>query len=175
MSNIIKVVIVCILFIGFTGHIYAARGAAKIDSIPIALDVGYAIPKPITKVTDEEYEILCRIVEAEATDGNIRQKMNVASCVMARVEGKSWENTIKGVVFSHSGSTYQFTPISDGRYYSVKITATTRMAVSNVLRYGKTHSYQYFCSYASYAKENSWHRNHLRYGFKDGEHIYCNP
>lgn len=166
-------IIICILFIGFLGQINAVKGALNIDVVSTALDGGCT--RVSIRLTDEEYEILCRIVEAEATGGNVEQKMNVASCVIARVQSKSWANTIKGVVFEHTGGAWQFTPVSDGRYYTVSITDTTRAAVDNVLQNGKTHNCQFFCSYASYEKKNSWHRNKLKYVFKDGEHVYCNP
>ena len=129
--------------------------------------------KPVYEVSEKEYEILCRIVEAEATGGTVEQKVNVASCIMARVEGSDWENDIESVVFSHSGKCYQFTPISDGRYYSVVISDSTREAVNKVIQDGKTHDCEYFCSYASYEKKNSWHRRCLTFGFRDGEHVYC--
>lgn len=135
--------------------------------------LGVEVLKPVYEVSDEEYEVLCRIVEAEATGGTVKQKMNVASCVMARVESDDWEDDIKSVVFSHSGNAYQFTPISDGRYYKVKITDSTREAVDKVIQDGKTHDCLFFCSYASYERSGSWHRNNLTYVFRDGEHVYC--
>lgn len=128
--------------------------------------------------TEKEYEILCRIVEAEATGGNHEQKMNVASCVLARVESKSWANTIEGVVFEHYGNVYQFTPVSDGRYYSVTIRDSTRKAVDEVLKYGKTHDCTWFCSDDSYKKKDkngnytSYHRKNHTWVFFDGEHHY---
>lgn len=134
--------------------------------------------KDIYEVTEEEYEILCRIVEAEATGGDVVQKANVASCVMARVESEAWANTIKGVVFEHYGSVYQFTPISDGRYYSVTITDSTRQAVNRVISFGKTHDCTWFCSDGSYKKKDkngnytSYHRRHHTWVFFDGEHHY---
>jgi len=124
-------------------------------------------------VTADERAILERIVEAEATGGNVEQKKNVASCVLARVESKEWPNTVEKVVFQNDGRTWQFTPISDRRYYKVKITDSTRKAVNEVLIYGLTHRYTFFCSKKSWEKPNSWHRKALQYGFYDGEHIYC--
>ena len=130
------------------------------------------------EVSEEEYEILCRIVEAEATGGNIEQKKNVCSCVLARVESGKWASTIKGVVFQNDGKTWQFSPISDGRYYTVKITEETRQAVDEILRYGKTHDCHWFCSDGSYNKKDkngkyiSYHRNHHTHAFFDGEHHY---
>ena len=130
------------------------------------------------EVNDEELAILERIVEAEATGGNVEQKMNVASCILARVRSDEWPDTIKEVVFQKTGSTHQFTPIKDGRYYSVKITDETREAVQNVLKNGLTHECLWFCSMQSYEKKDkngkytSWHRKHLEYAFYDDEHVY---
>lgn len=124
-------------------------------------------------IADEEKEILFRIVEAEATGGTITQKMNVASCIIARMESKSWPDTIKGVVFQHNNGVWQFTPLGDGRYYTVAITDSTRHAVDRVLKWGKTHNYLWFCSDESYNSGHSWHRKNLVYdGFFDGEHHY---
>ena len=153
--------------------VYGLKQAELPEKYTRLVLLGVEVLKPVYEVSDEEYEILCRIVEAEATGGTVEQKINVASCVMARVESSDWENDIESVVFSHHGSSYQFTPIVDGRYYTVKITDSTREAVDSVIQNGKTHDCLFFCSYASYEKEGSWHRSALTYVFKDGEHIYC--
>ena len=124
-------------------------------------------------VTDEEREILWHIVEAEATGGNMIQKMNVASCVLARVESKDWPNNIKDVVFQHDHGVWQFSPLGDGRYYSVPVTDSTKRAVDQVLRWGKINDYLWFCSDGSYNSGHSWHRAHLKYtGYFDEMHHY---
>ena len=129
-------------------------------------------------VTDKEKEILFRIVEAEATGGTVSQKMNVASCVLARVESPDWGDTIEKVVFDHSNGVWQFSPLGDGRYYSVSITDSTKVAVDNVLKYGKTHDCQWFCSDGSYNKKNdkgeyvSYHRKYHEWSFFDEMHHY---
>ena len=81
------------------------------------------------EISQSEREILERIVEAEATDGELFQKMNVASCIITRMQSRYWPNTIESVVFQTTNGTHQFTPVSDGRYYSVVITDSTRDAV----------------------------------------------
>ena len=98
--------------------------------------------------------------------------MNVASCVLARVESPEFPDTIKKVVFEKK----QFSPISDGRYYSVKVQKSTKKAVKRVLKHGKTHNYLYFCAY--YCK-SSWFaekdRKLAAQGkecYKDGMHRY---
>ena len=111
-------------------------------------------------------EILCRIVEAEATGGTIDQKMNVASCVLARVASPDWPDTIEGVVFQPK----QFSPISDGRYYTVTITEDTREAVDIVKQEGWTHDYTFFCAdCASY--RTGWFST-LKEFYFDGMHHY---
>jgi len=124
------------------------------------------------KLGESDKEILERIVEAEATGGNKAQKMNVASCVLARVQSNDWPDTLAQVVFQKTGKVYQFSPIGDGRYYSVKITDSTKDAVDEVLRHGLIHTCLFFCTKASYEKENSWHRKALNYKFYDGMHCY---
>lgn len=102
-------------------------------------------PTPYYEVTEEEYEILCRITEAEATEGTVEQKANVTSTVFNRVESDEWPNTIEGVVFQKNPT--QFSPTANGRYYSVEITDSTREAVDYILMNGSQHEYIYFCSY----------------------------
>lgn len=115
----------------------------------------------------KEYDILCRIVEAEATGGTIDQKRNVASCVLARVYSSNWPNTVEGVVFQKR----QFSPIDDGRYYTVKITESTIEAVDLTLREGLTHDCIYFCTPTCKSYKSGWHHT-LQEVFQDGMHAY---
>ena len=85
------------------------------------------------KVTDEDRRILERIVEAEAGGEDHKGKVLVANVVLNRVKSKSFPSTIKGVVFAHRGGTYQFSPIMDGRYYTVTVSKDTKSAVSDAL------------------------------------------
>lgn len=92
------------------------------------------LPESLTDVfTDEECEILYRIVEAEATGASVESKQNVANVIFNRVESDDFPNTIKEVVFEYHTNKngkkiYQFSPIPDGRYYSVKVTKDTKKA-----------------------------------------------
>ena len=115
-------------------------------------------------ISNEEKEILIRIAEAEATGGTKEQKKNVMTCVMNRVL-TGWASTIKGVVFQKG----QFTPISDGRYYSVKIEKSTREAYDEWIQEGLTHDCIYFCSYGC---KSSFFAKKGEPTFKDGIHRY---
>lgn len=82
----------------------------------------------------ESYEILCRIVEAEAGSEDEKGRMLVANVVMNRVKSSRFPDTVKGVVFQNEGGICQFSPVANGGYYRVKISETTRKAVEKVLR-----------------------------------------
>ena len=59
--------------------------------------------------------------------------MLVANVVLNRVLSKRFPNTVKEVVFAHGGSTYQFSPVSNGSYYSVHVSKGTKKAVRAAL------------------------------------------
>ena len=59
--------------------------------------------------------------------------MLVANVVLNRVKSKSFPSTVEEVVFAHNGSTYQFSPIYDGRYYTVDVSKETKKAVEDAL------------------------------------------
>lgn len=109
--------------------------------------------------SNDEIEILQRIVEAEATGQDIECKINVANVIFNRVESDSFPNTIEEVVFQKS----QFSPISDGRYYSVKITKDTIKACKKAfLEKDTTNGALYFdvC-------KNSWASRNKTFIMKD--------
>ncbi len=81
------------------------------------------------EITEEEYECLLRIVQAEAPNEPIEGKILVANVVLNRVISKQFPNSVTGVVFQKK----QFSPISDGAYYRAKVTDETREAVRRAL------------------------------------------
>ena len=90
-------------------------------------------------ITNNEKEILCRIVEAEVTgtgasfgtsDEVVRTcKFRIARVIINRVLSPEFPNSVEGVVFQKN----QFSPLIDGRYYKVNITDLTREAVDMAL------------------------------------------
>jgi len=89
--------------------------------------------KRIAGISAAEYEVLCRIVQAEAGGEDMLGKKMVADVILNRVDSSKFPNTIEGVVFQGSGGKPQFSPIRDGRYYSVTVTEETRKAVNTAL------------------------------------------
>lgn len=86
------------------------------------------------KVTQSEYENLLRLVEAEAGGEDLIGKMLVANVVLNRVEDPQFPDSINEVIFQSSQGVTQFSPVSDGRFYRVKISKETIEAVNLVLQ-----------------------------------------
>lgn len=84
-------------------------------------------------LSQEDYEALLRIVQAEAGSEDEKGKMLVAGVVLNRVESSRFPNTVKEVVLQHVDGVYQFSPVANGTYYSVKISDETKSAVDKVL------------------------------------------
>lgn len=87
----------------------------------------------IYDLSKEDYECLLRIVQAEAGSEDEKGKMLVAGVVLNRVESSKFPDTVKEVVFQNENGTYQFSPVANGTYYSVKISEETVEAVDRVL------------------------------------------
>ncbi len=82
------------------------------------------------RVSDKDRKILERIVEAEAGNQDHKGKLLVANVILNRVKCAAFPSSIQEVVFAHR----QFSPIQDGRYYSVTVSADTKSAVEDALK-----------------------------------------
>ena len=125
----------------------------------------------VSVAVESEYDMLCRIVEAEATGGDIESKMIVANVVLNRVKNPQFPNTIEGVIFQHRGRTYQFSPISDGRFYSVNVTDSTREAVNRAMA-GEDNSQGALYFVSPRYGNTSWFDRNLTFLFYYGGHNY---
>ncbi len=125
-------------------------------------------------LSKEEIEILQRIVEAEATGEDTKGKILVANVILNRVKDDNFPDTIKEVVFQKDGGTYQFSPIKDKRYWSVKISGDTIKAVERVMQGEDYSKGALYFSARSKADKNSmrWFDNHLDYLFRYGGHEF---
>lgn len=85
------------------------------------------------KISMEDYEVLLKIVEAEAGCEDEEGKLLVANVILNRVEDPKFPNTVKEVVFQKENGTTQFSPVSDGSYYNVTVSEQTRSAVERAL------------------------------------------
>ena len=84
-------------------------------------------------LSEEDREALLRIVEAEAGSEDEDGRLLVANVVLNRVNSEAFPSTVKDVVFQKSKGVAQFSPVSSGRYYRVKISEKTEAAVERAL------------------------------------------
>lgn len=132
------------------------------------------VRKRLAPVSVSDYEILCRIVQAEAGGEDLLGKQMVADVIINRVQSKKFPNSVQGVVFQGSGGKVQFSPVSDGRYYSVTISAETRKAVKLALDgEDTTGGALYFINAGKAASDNvSWFENSLCFCTEHGGHRF---
>ena len=119
------------------GEVASAYGIGIMDiAISDQRVVGYELVErnPGYDLTDEELEVLLRIVEAEAGSEDEDGRLLVANVVLNRVESDRFPSTITDVVFQRENGVTQFSPVSSGRYYKVKISEETIAAVSRALK-----------------------------------------
>ena len=117
---------------------------------------------------------LLRLVEAEAGGEDLIGKMLVANVVLNRVEDKHFPSSINEVIFQSNNGVTQFSPISDGRFYSVKVTDETIEAVNLVLQ-GEDNSQGalYFAARkAAGEKKMRWFDEKLQWLFAYGGHEF---
>lgn len=125
-------------------------------------------------ITEEDKEVLLRIVEAEATSEDVKGRMLVANVILNRVISENFPDSIAEVVFQNNGVTYQFAPIKDGRYWTVKVSEKTVEAVERVLAgEDESRGALYFAARSmAEAKAMRWFDTSLKYLFRYGVHEF---
>ena len=123
-----------------------------------------------TGYSESDYNVLLRIVQAEAGNCDIEGRVMVANVILNRVENDSFPNTITKVVYQK----HQFSPVSNGSIKRCRVTAETVEAVGRALS-GEdlTDGALYFMNrHASSKKNASWFDRHLEFLFKHGNHEF---
>lgn len=146
----------------------------KVSSGQRVVDYEVLERKDVYGLSDSDYEILLRIVQAEAGSEDEKGKMLVAGVVMNRVESSKFPDTVEEVVFQNEGGVYQFSPVANGSYYSVKVSEETKDAVDRVLAgEDMTEGALYFAArkYADNEKMR-WFDEHLTRLFEYGGHEF---
>ncbi len=133
----------------------------------------YAGDTPLL-ITEEDKEVLLRIVEAEATCEDVEGRMLVANVILNRVVSEHFPDSITEVVFQNNGVTYQFSPIKDGRYWTVKVSEKTIEAVERVLAgEDESRGALYFAARSMAEKKAMrWFDTSLKYLFRHGVHEF---
>lgn len=125
-------------------------------------------------LTDEELEVLLRIVEAEAGCEDEDGKLLVANVVLNRVNSESFPETVTEVVFQKENGVTQFSPVANGRYYSVEISETTVEAVERALKGEDISEGALYFAARKYADSSKmkWFDDNLTFLFIHGGHEF---
>ena len=122
--------------------------------------------KDILNLEYNDYNVLLKIVEAEAGGEDLTGKIMVANVILNRVNSDRFPNTVTEVVYQKS----QFSPISDGRINTVSISQETLTAVERALS-GEDYS-DGALYFRSVHCNSTWFDNRLTRVAEHGNHIF---
>lgn len=125
-------------------------------------------------MSDEDYDTLLHIVEAEAGTEDVKGRVLVANVIMNRIKNEEFPDTVTDVVWQRIDGVPQFSPTYDGRIYDVTITDKTKEAVRQVLEGVDYSEGALFFIQKSEAEEHnvSWFEKDLKRLFKYGVHEF---
>lgn len=95
--------------------------------------VEQAVMMDPASIVGQEYEVLLRIVEAEAGSEDTTGKLLVANVVMNRMRSAKFPNTVTEVVYQRHNGKAQFSPVDNGRINTVNVSSDTVEAVGRAL------------------------------------------
>lgn len=139
------------------------------EEVVAVLDCSLAQGEAYT-VSEEEYDMLTRLVEAEAGGEDYIGQVLVANVVINRIRYWEFPSTIEGVIFEHNKGHYQFQPAS-GKINRVTPSSSVKKAVDAALS-GDDYSdgALYFVS-VRYAN-TGWFDSNLDHLFTHGDHAF---
>ena len=168
----------------FMGHALNAGEYEKVLSEIETMDLPEAEPEEeisslsiedtSSPFTEEEIIMLERIVEAEATGEDMKGKILIVNVVMNRMNNDAFPDTVEEVIFQKSKGKYQFSPISDKRFWTVKVTEQSKEAVQRAID-GEDYSEGalYFMARKRANKNNArWFDKNLKRLFSHGGHEF---
>lgn len=125
-------------------------------------------------MSDEDYENLLQIVEAEAGTEDIKGRVLVANVIMNRVKDPEFPDNVTDVIWEYDNGVPQFSPVADGRISQVTPTEETKEAVKQALE-GVDYSEGalFFIQKSAAEKHNiQWFDQELTSLFKHGVHEF---
>ena len=125
-------------------------------------------------MSDEDYETLLKIVEAEAGGEDDIGKILVANVIFNRIEHPVFPSTVTEVVWQNVAGSPQFSPTVVGRIHTVTVSEETREAVNRAID-GEDYSQGalYFVEESTADQDNvKWFKSDLKYLFKHGVHTF---
>jgi len=125
-------------------------------------------------LSEEELNVLLRIVEAEAGTEDVEGKLLVANVVLNRMNNEAFPDTISEVVFQRERGVTQFSPVADGRFWEVEISEGTLEAVGRALEGEDISQGALYFAARKYADSDRmrWFDENLTFLFQHGGHEF---
>ncbi len=126
------------------------------------------------ELSQEDLEALLRIVEAEAGGEDEEGKLLVANVVLNRVAHEDFPDTVSEVVFQRDNGVTQFSPVRNGRYWTVEVSEETVKAVTRALEGEDISQGALYFAARKYADSGKmkWFDEKLTYLFAHGGHEF---
>lgn len=126
------------------------------------------------RLSEEDMEALLRIVEAEAGSEDEEGRLLVANVVLNRVDSERFPETVTEVVFQRENGVNQFSPVANGRYYTVEVSDATVTAVGRALLGEDISEGALFFAARKYADGDKmkWFDENLTFLFSHGGHEF---
>ena len=142
-------------------------GLTQVEGLP---EEDPQVAEAFADYTESDYNVLLRIVQAEAGGCDMKGKILVANVILNRVESDEFPDTITDVVYEKR----QFSPVSNGPINRCKVEEETVEAVDRALA-GEDYSEGalYFMNRRASSGSNvRWFDTHLDYLFQHGGHEF---
>ena len=145
----------------------STTGLTQVEGLP---EEDPQVAEAFADYTESDYNVLLRIVQAEAGGCDMKGKILVANVILNRVESDEFPDTITDVVYEKR----QFSPVSNGSINRCKVEEETVEAVDRALA-GEDYSEGalYFMNRRASSGSNvRWFDTHLDYLFQHGGHEF---
>ena len=145
----------------------STTGLTQVEGLP---EEDPQAAEAFTDYTESDYNVLLRIVQAEAGGCDMKGKILVANVILNRVESDEFPDTITDVVYEKR----QFSPVSNGSINRCKVEQETVEAVDRALA-GEDYSEGalfFMNRRASSGSNVRWFDTHLDYLFQHGGHEF---
>ena len=128
----------------------------------------------VYNLCEEDYDILLRIVEAEAGGEDEDGKLLVANVILNRVNSEGFPDTVSEVVLQKSKGVTQFSPVSSGKIWKVTISEETVEAVQRALEGEDISQGAMYFAARKYADDDRmrWFDENLTFLFAHGGHEF---
>lgn len=150
---------------------FSEKGSENLERLK---DESIGMSESHLTMSDEDYETLLKIVEAEAGGEDEMGKILVANVIFNRIKHPEFPSTVTEVVWQNVAGSPQFSPTADGRIYTVTVSEETREAVNKAID-GEDYSRGalYFVEESTADQDNvKWFKSDLKFLFKHGVHAF---